>query len=294
MLNNSFAEWGVDIGRLLGVRIRIHWMFFVFALFFMVRMPDKTFGAVYLAVLFLTVLIHEFGHIFAARHFHLDADRIVLWPLGGLAFVGRSRSAWEEFWISFFGPFTQLVIGAASALWLYLNGAEFMFVPDILMPLTAAGGPSGNLGMVVSIIFMVQVWLFALNVLLPAYPLDGGRMLVAMVINRVGTLRASGMAMILTLISAAYLLARSDSLLGFFLLIEAAQLYQLRQMGEIYSHPSFNYGSQPLYSSKPKTRAKAKSKQVSHLRLVDSKLCPQCGRSLNPSAKMCGFCEISV
>lgn len=294
MLNNSFNEWGVDIGRLLGVRIRIHWMFFVFALFYIAGHDDKQSAAIYMTVLFVTVLIHEFGHIFAARHFHLDADRVVLWPLGGLAFVGRSRSPWEEFWISFFGPFTQIVLGFCSGLWLYLHGAKIMFFPHLLMPLVALGGPENILGGVISTVFEVQVWLFALNVLLPAYPLDGGRMLVAMVIRRVGGLRAAGMAMVLTLLSSGYLLAWGSQLLGFCLMMEAALLYQQRQNGEIYSHPSFNYGSQPLYSSKPKTRAKAKSKQVSHLRLVDSKLCPQCGRSLNPSAKMCGFCEISV
>ncbi|MFN8612826.1 MAG: hypothetical protein U0931_35135 [Vulcanimicrobiota bacterium] len=292
MLNNSFNEWGLDIGRLLGVRIRIHWMFFVFGLFFMASQPNKQSAAIYLGVLFVTVLIHEFGHIFAARHFHLDADRVVLWPLGGLAFVGRSGSAWQEFWISFFGPFTQIVLGLASGLWLYFNGAKFALIPSLLMPLVAVGEPGGLLGAVISTVFMVQVWLFALNVLLPAYPLDGGRMLVAMVINRVGGLRAAGMAMVLTLLSSGYLLVEGSQLLGFCLMMEAALLYQLRQTGEIYSHPSFNYGSRPLYSSKTSPRSKAKV--VSHLRLVESKLCPQCGRSLSPSAKMCGFCEISV
>ncbi|MBS2033756.1 hypothetical protein JST97_02160 [bacterium] len=295
MLNNSFNEWGIDVGHLLGVRIRVHWMFVVYALISLATASDKQAMAIYMAVLFATVLIHEFGHIFAARHFHLDADRVVLWPLGGLAFVGRSRNAWEEFWISFYGPFTQLVLGGASAAWLYFNGAHFLFMPNLLMPLVSVGGPEGTLGLVVSIIFTVQVWLFALNVLLPAYPLDGGRMLVAMVINRVGALRASGMAMVLTLIVSGYLLVQANQLLGFCLMAEAAMLYQLRQTGEIYSHPSFSYGSS-VYSSKSSkaTKAKARAKVVSHLRLVESKLCPKCGRSLSPTAKMCGFCEISV
>ena len=86
-------------------------------------------------------------------------------------------------------------------------------------------------------------------------------------------------------------------MLGFFLMMEAALLYQMRQTGDIFGHPSFSQGSRPLYSSKPKKAAArpSKSKQVPHLRLVDNnKLCPQCGRSLPMSAKMCGFCEISV
>ncbi len=287
----------MDIGRLFGTRIRIHWIFFAFILFRMVAAPDKQGEAIFLMVLFVTVLIHEFGHIFAARHFHLRADKIVLWPCGGLAFVGSGGSTWEEFWIAFFGPFTQIVLGLCSGAWLYFHGASFHFVPYILMPLVQIGAAETTLNMVVGTIFMVQVWLFAFNVLLPAFPLDGGRMLVALVLNRVGTLRASGMAMILTLLTSAYLLAKGDSMLGFFLMMEAALLYQMRTTGEIFQHPSFTQGSRPLYANKAKKAAArpAKSKQVPHLRLIDnSKQCPQCGRSLPMSAKMCGFCEISV
>lgn len=283
------------MGSLFGTRIRIHWMFCIFALFSLVGAGDKQAAVLYMVVLFTTVLIHEFGHIFAARHFGLRAERIVLWPLGGLAFVGESRRASEEFWISFFGPFTQLVIGAVVGLVLYLQGATFMFVPSLLSPLAVVGGPQGTLGLILTVIFSVQVWLFAFNVLLPAWPLDGGRMLVALVINRVGSLKASGMAMVLTLICSAYLLASGSQLLGIFLMMDAAMLYQLRQTGQIFQHPSFNFGTQPIYTSAPRKASKAaKSKQVPHLRLVESKQCPQCGRSLPLSAKMCGFCEISV
>ncbi|MBN9420316.1 hypothetical protein ABS71_12955 [bacterium SCN 62-11] len=296
MLNNSFMDWGLDIGRLFGTRVRIHWIFFIFVLFRLMRADDKQMELIYLLVLFLTVLVHEFGHIFAARHFQLRAEKIVLWPCGGLAFVGAGGSAWEEFWIAFFGPFTQIVLGACAAGWLYFHGGAFQFVADPLMPVMAVPGSASMVDLVVAIIFSVQVWLFAFNVLLPAYPLDGGRMLVALVLNKVGALKASGMAMVLTLISAAYLLSRSDSMLGFFLMIEAAMLYQMRQTGDIFSHPSFSTGSRPLYGNKAKKSAAKpkKTKQVSHLRLVDSKQCPQCGRSLPTTAKMCGFCEISV
>lgn len=289
-------DWGMDVGRLFGTRIRIHWIFFAYILFRLVGAADKQVEAIFLMVLFLTVLIHEFGHIFAARHFNLRADRIVLWPCGGLAFVGAGGSTWEEFWIAFFGPFTQIVLGVCSGAWLYFQGASFHFVPNILMPVIQTGATPTTLNMVVSTVFFVQVWLFAFNVLLPAFPLDGGRMLVALVLNKVGTLKTSGMAMILTLLSSAYLLANHDSLLGFFLMMEAAMLYQMRTTGDIFGHPSFTQGSRPLYGNAPKAKSAKpkKSKQVPHLRLVDSKQCPQCGRSLPTTAKMCGFCEISV
>jgi len=295
VLDNSFAEWGLDCGRLFGIRIKIHWSFFIFVLFRVLRAEDMQTEALFLAVLFGTVLIHEFGHCFGARHFGLNPDKILLWPFGGLAYVGSGRSAREDFWITFFGPFVHIPIALAAGSWLYWQGATITFVPHLLSPLVAFGGPHSLFGMVISTIFAVQVWLFSFNVFLPAYPMDGGRMLVALTLNRLGPLKASGLVMMTTLLSAIFLLTQSDSFIGFWLLMEAAMLYQWRQTGQIYNHPSFGHSGRPMYSSQPRSKPKvSKSRQVSHLRLVDSKQCPQCGRSLPTSAKMCGFCEISV
>lgn len=290
-------EWGLNCGRLFGIRIKLHWAFLLFILFALVRADDKQFEAVYLLVLFVSVLLHELGHCFAARHFGQNPDRILLWPLGGLAYVGGARSAREDFWVAFFGPFVQLVIGTLAGLWLYFQGAAFHFHFDILRPILCELPPGSATGTIrdwfVPLVFGVQVWLFAFNVFLPAYPLDGGRMLVAATLGRLGPMKASGLAMILSLVCGVYLMARRDmengSICALFLLCEAAMLYQYRITGVIFQHPAFSHSSRPVYAT-----PRRKPKQVSHLRLVDSKQCPQCGRSLPTSARMCGFCEISV
>lgn len=297
-------EWGLNCGRLFGIRIKLHWAFVLFILFAMVRAQDKQFEAVYLIVLFVSVLLHELGHCLAARHFGQNPDKILLWPLGGLAYVGGAKDAREDFWVAFFGPFVQLVIGGVVGAVLYFQGASFHFNLDILRPLAVEMPLEQITGTfrdwLLPLIFGVQVWLFAFNVFLPAYPLDGGRMLVAATLGRLGAMKASGMAMILSLVCGVYLMARRDmengSICALFLLCEAAMLYQYRITGMIFQHPAFSHSSRPLYSSKArKTAAKpSRSKQVPHLRLVDSKQCPQCGRSLPTTAKMCGFCEISV
>lgn len=296
-------EWGLNCGRLFGIRIKLHWAFVLFILFAMVRADDKQFEGVYLIVLFLSVLLHEFGHCFAARHFGQNPDRILLWPLGGLAYVGGAKDAREDFWVAFFGPFVQLVIGTVVGLWLYFHGAVFQFNLDILrpvlvqMPLQQINGTMWD--WFLPLVFGVQLWLFAFNVFLPAYPLDGGRMLVAATLGRLGPMKASGLAMMMSLICGVYLMARRDmengSICALFLLCEAAMLYQYRITGAIFQHPAFSHTSRPIFGNKPKRSAKpSRSKEVPHLRLVESKQCPQCGRSLPMSAKMCGFCEISV
>ncbi len=260
----------------------------------MLQPGDKIYSALFLVILFGTVLIHEFGHCFGGRYFGLKSDEVLLWPFGGLAFTGKGRNAWEDFWVSFAGPFVHIPLGLIAAGWLQMHGATFAFVPSILNPIATTLPDSSWTSVIFYLMFKVQVMSFVLNVFMPAFPMDGGQMLAAVLRSRLDTLKASGIVMVTTTISAVFLLSQGAQFLGFFLICEAGIIYQLRQSGDIYQHPSFN-SSRPLYTSSPrKTKVKAKSRQVSHLRLVDSKLCPQCGRSLNPSAKMCGFCEISV
>jgi Zn-dependent protease len=278
----------------MGIDIKIHWTFLLFVVFELLRAPDVKFQALFLAILFITVLVHEFGHCLGARHFGVKADRVLLWPFGGLAFVGGGRDTKEEFWITFWGPFVHLPIGLLAAGWLAWQGAGFHFQMSLLDPVGVSLLPTSWGALIVYLILKVQVWLFALNVFLPAYPMDGGRMLVATMLPRWGALKTSLVAMVLTCVCACYLLANDTSFIAFFLLMEAAQLYQMRQTGMIYQHPSFSRSAQPI-ASQPRNKA-SKARQVSHLRLVvgGTKQCPQCGRSLPEAAKMCGFCEIVV
>lgn len=297
MLNSSFTQWGFTIGQLFGIRIRIHWAFLIFVLMELLQSANKTYTALFLLILFTTVLLHEFGHCFGARRFGLKSDEVLLWPFGGLAFTGHGRNSWEDFCVSFAGPAVHIPLGLLSAAWLHMHGATFALEPSILSPVAATLPDTSWPSVICYLIFRVQVMSFVLNVFLPAYPMDGGRMLAAILRTRFDTPRTSGIVMITTVVSSVFLMSQGNQFLGLFLICEAAILYQMRQTGEIYQHPSFA-STQPMYVSSPrKGAAKAKpgkSKQVPHLRLVDSKQCPQCGRSLPTSAKMCGFCEISV
>lgn len=289
-------DWGLRCGRLWGIEIKIHWSFFIFMAMELLRSPDIKITALYFAILFITILIHEFGHCFGARHFGLSADRILLWPLGGLASVGSGRNTRESFWISFAGPFVHIPIALVAGAWLAYQGASFSLQLNLLDPLVATGATPTLTNAIVGLIFTVQVWLFSLNVFLPAFPLDGGQMFVATMLPRWGALKTSKAAMILSVVCACYLLSLNVGFIGMFLLMEAAQLYQYRQTGLIYSHPSFNQSAPVSYGSARKSSRPSRSKEISHLRLVvgNTRQCPQCGRTLPESAKMCGYCEIHV
>src|SRR5438128_2334251 len=85
-------SWSFPIGRLFGISVRIHFLFPLVCLGLILRVTTKGYlpGAwidmsMVLGLLFFTVLLHEFGHCFAARRVGGEANEVLLWPLGGLA-----------------------------------------------------------------------------------------------------------------------------------------------------------------------------------------------------------------
>ena len=84
-------NWSLKLGRLFNIRLRVHLLFFLWVLFEFFRNLSKDgsimFWAVMVLFFFVVVLTHEFGHCFGARAVGGDAEDILMWPLGGLAFA---------------------------------------------------------------------------------------------------------------------------------------------------------------------------------------------------------------
>jgi Zn-dependent protease/CBS domain-containing protein len=163
-----------ELGRIAGIRIGINWSWLVvFALIvwsldttvFPSRTPglsDGTYLAMALAaavVFFASLLAHELGHAVRARREGMEIDGITLWLFGGVArFKGMFPSAGAEFRIAVAGPLVSLALGIAFVL-----VAAFAGLPD------EADGVAAWLG-------YINLLLLAFN-MLPALPLDGGRVL---------------------------------------------------------------------------------------------------------------------
>jgi Zn-dependent protease len=170
---NRVVETSIRLGSIRGIEIGVNWSWFVvFALItwtlatgiFPAENPGLTDGqylamAVVAAVAFFaSLLAHELGHAFQARHEGMEIDGITLWLFGGVArFKGEFRSAGGEFRIAIAGPLVSLAIGVACIL-----------VGRIDLP-TGVDGVLAWLG-------YINLLLLAFN-LLPALPLDGGRVL---------------------------------------------------------------------------------------------------------------------
>jgi stage IV sporulation protein FB len=132
--------------------------------------------------LFTCVILHEFGHILMARRFGVRTPDVILLPIGGVARLERiPDKPKEELLIALAGPFVTLVLAAVFYGWLVLTG----------QPIT----PSDELAhapLVVALLVM-NVILLVFN-LIPAFPMDGGRVLRALLASKLGFVRATRIA----------------------------------------------------------------------------------------------------
>ena len=167
---------GLRVGRLAGIEIWLHWTWLLSAVFIAASLAGSVFpselgglsGAAYLAMglvtallFFVSVLLHELGHALQARREGIPTRGITLWMLGGAARSGGPfRSAGEEARVALAGPAVSAVLGAA------LVGAGQI------------GGLPAAIGTVLEWLGWTNLLLLAFN-MIPALPLDGGRVLRA-------------------------------------------------------------------------------------------------------------------
>src|SRR5262249_40388633 len=140
-------------------------------------------GLLFMVLLFLCVLLHEFGHIFTARAFGVRTPDVVLLPIGGVARLERiPERPSEEFLVAIAGQAVNVVI----ALILLAAGGAHLSTSH----LAAVGSTSESL---IDRLAMVNLFLALFN-LIPAFPMDGGRVLRALLATRLGYVRATEIA----------------------------------------------------------------------------------------------------
>jgi stage IV sporulation protein FB len=182
------VRWSIPIGWVKGTVVRLHFTFILFlawigvALFAQGGMQAALGGIGFLLLLFLCVVLHEFGHILAARHFGIHTPEVLLLPIGGVSRLERiPERPREELFIALAGPAVSLAIAAALVAILggFPGPAEILAAPSgrsLLAQLAFA-----NLGLLIFNLF-------------PAFPMDGGRVLRAILSARFGHLRGTRIA----------------------------------------------------------------------------------------------------
>lgn len=170
------------LGRIADIPIRLHITFFLVLAAQLLGSLSYGGNAVLLwflllgPVLLLTVLIHELGHCLAARSVGSEVQGILLWPLGGLAFIGKTPGPKADMWVAVAGPLTHIPM--VLVWWLLLLAAYHAETGSWAVPLTMPYPTMAHMwnAVCVGAIYM-NISLFAFNLLVPAYPLDGGRLL---------------------------------------------------------------------------------------------------------------------
>lgn len=161
---NSRTPGTLGAFRIGGIPVRFHFTFLLLVLVLVVSGvgggASAMFEAAYIAALFASVILHELGHALTARRFGVPTIDITIYPIGGVARLGRQPSPKEELWITAAGPAVNVVIAGA------------------LFGLLASGAASGEARELVRSVAVGNAGLAIFN-LLPAFPMDGGRLLRA-------------------------------------------------------------------------------------------------------------------
>ena len=144
------------------------------------QVHDAKLGLLFGAILFLSLLIHEFSHILAVRLTGGVGNEILIWPLGGLALVQPAANFRSQFLTPAAGPLANLTLCAIVAAPAWRAGA----FPKLLDPFLFPAPLHENLAADVFALVFWCNWILLLANLLPVFPLDGIRMVLAVLKNR--------------------------------------------------------------------------------------------------------------
>jgi Zn-dependent protease len=179
----------MKVAKIRGIDVRIHWTFWVLILFYLFSV-SRSAGLVggvtavaFIVSVFFCVLLHEFGHALAAEWYGIPTRDITLLPIGGVARLERMpEKPVQELVVALAGPAVNVII------------AVLLVFPIALGVLSSTAAPVVSLGTSFFVqLLMVNIILVCFN-MLPAFPMDGGRVLRSLLAIRLGHLRATQIA----------------------------------------------------------------------------------------------------
>lgn len=183
-------NWSFKLGRFLGIDVFIHFTFLLLLGFIAVAhwvagqsLAAALSGVLFFSILFACVLLHEYGHALMARRFGIGTRDITLLPIGGVARLERMPDKpIQELWVAIAGPAVNVAIAGVLAVWLSVTGT---WQPNGLL-----GIAEGNLA---ERVLAANVFLVLFN-MLPAFPMDGGRVARALLAMKFDYSRATVIA----------------------------------------------------------------------------------------------------
>jgi len=183
-------KWSTKIGTLAGIDVYVHTTFFILLAWIAFAhwqtehsAAAALAGVAFILALFGCVVLHEFGHALTAKRFGIKTRDITLLPIGGLARLERMPDdPRQELWVALAGPAVNVVIAVVLFAVVQSTGAA--------VPISALDVRTGSF---LERLMIVNVFLVVFN-MLPAFPMDGGRVLRALLAIRMDYTRATQLA----------------------------------------------------------------------------------------------------
>ena len=205
--HDNFWMWSIPFGTWFGVRVRISIWLPLLILYIFLRLPWPL-NLAFVGVGFVSILLHEFGHIFAARLTGGSGEDILMWPLGGLAFVRPGNSMFSQLLTHGGGLLVNLALCLLAVVPLSQAGAVGTAFYPFQFPIATITNWPHDLAMLTCWLN----WLLILLNLIPVMPLDGGQMVRSIAATYVGSRRAIEIGTTVGLVVGAILM-----LIGIFI-----------------------------------------------------------------------------
>ncbi|HKK12650.1 MAG TPA: site-2 protease family protein [Flavobacteriaceae bacterium] len=196
MSNVQKMKANLNLGSVFGIKIIVHWTFFfliLWVIFDELKRGGTTesilFNLAFVLAVFLCVVLHELGHALTAKHFGITTKRITLLPIGGMASLERiPESPKQELLVVLAGPLVNIII---ALLLFFVIPVQQLFRLNFTETFETL--MSFNLQNFLFYLFIVNVGLVIFNII-PAFPMDGGRILRALLAIKIDRVKATQIA----------------------------------------------------------------------------------------------------
>jgi Zn-dependent protease len=266
----------VPLFTLFGIRVRAHASLLLLIVLVLLFAGDRANAAVRvqsMSILFLVILLHEFGHCFAARWVGGQADEIMMTPLGGLAMAMAPRRPWATFVTVAGGPLVNVLICLACGAGLYATAGVWPLGPWSFRRVVDLDPGWFDVVSYLFWFYTISYGLLLFN-LLPVFPLDGGQLLQTFIWKPLGYYRSMMITLNVGLVGSVLMImtgiATVGTIFGGFLLVFIGMsclvnCLQYRQMMRAEGPWGFQEEDSPdysasLYGSATATRTKRQSR----------------------------------
>jgi Zn-dependent protease len=286
-VQQSRSPGAVRLFEVAGISVYLHWTWGVVALILLSTRNNVYQSQIwnvleYLSI-FAIVLMHEFGHAFACRSVGGRAERILLWPLGGVAYVSPPRRPGALLWSIAAGPLVNVALVPPTVILAYFSQSVFP-------------SADADLYQFIDMVATINLILLIFN-MLPIYPLDGGQIVHAILWFFMGPWRSLNVAACIGLVGAAGVLVLAlinrdfwFVFLAFFGITRSLEgMRQARGLKGMLQRPRHEFARCPICREAPPLGAlwRCRCGQVFDT-FAQAGRCPRCGES--NAVTMCPLC----